>query len=268
MLLCPAHTVKNLSTPTWNRTSLPSLSVWLWIVPTATPRRWSKKSSPSRMARASHHDGSRSLASFTLTELLVVITILGLLTALMMPGIRLAQESANNAKNMARMKTVATALLAGAAVNNGYIPSRPSTRGRWPTAAHQYFGIRTDLNSENPAEALEINQSSYTAEVMRPVHLDKMRKDMIAGTTILSPVGTWLINANFVWQGTVETTNRPKPMISVVALSKTPLGPCLPRTMASGHRQRGFIPPPPAKDLPDGLTTPALHRSATVRCFT
>jgi len=175
------------------------------------------------MARASHHDGSRSLASFTLTELLVVITILGLLAALMMPGIRLAQESANNAKNMARMKTVATALLAGAADNNGYIPSRPSTRGRWPTAAHQYFGIRTDLNSENPAEALEINQSSYTAEVMRPAHLEKMRKSMIAGTTILSPVGTWLINANFVWQGTVETTNRPKPMISVVALSKTPL---------------------------------------------
>jgi prepilin-type N-terminal cleavage/methylation domain-containing protein len=174
------------------------------------------------MGRAGHHGGSRP--SFTLTELLVVVAILGLLAGLLIPGIRLAQESANQAKNLARMKTVATALLAGAAENQGRILSSSSTRGRWPTANHQYFGIRTDLNWENSAPAAEINQSSYIAEVMRPAHLEKMRKSMVAGTTTLSPVGIWLVNGWLTARGANAQSGIPaKPLISVLAPSKTPL---------------------------------------------
>jgi prepilin-type N-terminal cleavage/methylation domain-containing protein len=162
--------------------------------------------------------------AFTLTELLVVIAIIAVLIALLFSLIGRLRENATEAKNISRMKEVATALLTGAVDNNGFIPSRPSTRGRWPTAAHREFGIRTDLAASDWGQAAQINQSSYTAEVMRPVQLDYMRKAMLDGSTAISPQGIWLVNNRLVWRGTVETAaGKPMPLHSVTDTSKTPL---------------------------------------------
>jgi prepilin-type N-terminal cleavage/methylation domain-containing protein len=156
-------------------------------------------------------------AAFTLTELLVVIAIITILAALSFPLFSTMRENARTAENLARMKTVATALLTGAGENRGFLPSSPSTRGRWPTAAHQYFGIRTDLDATKWGEAGQINPFAYSAEVMRPVHLDHMREAK-------QPKGIWLVNNRLLWRGTsIEGGVPPMPLHSVVAPSKTPL---------------------------------------------
>ena len=168
--------------------------------------------------------GHPRIAAFTLTEVLVVLAVIAVLAALLIPAASGVQESARNAKNLSRMKTVATALLTGAGENRGFLPSSPSTRGRWPTAAHQYFGIRTDLDASKWGEAGVINPIAYTAEVMRPVQLDHMRRAMLAGTRSSGPVGIWLVNNRLIWRGTsVAGGIQPMPLHSVVSPSKTPL---------------------------------------------
>jgi type II secretory pathway pseudopilin PulG len=162
--------------------------------------------------------------AFTQTELLVVVAIIAVLVALLFPLVRHLRNSAANVNNVSRMKNVATALLSGAGDNNGFIPSRPNTRGRWPTAAHREFGIRTDLDASRWGDAGVINQSSYTAEVMRPVKLDPMRKAMLDGSRSIGPVGIWLVNNRLIWRGTTETpTGKPMPLHSVTDPSRTPL---------------------------------------------
>ena len=190
------------------------------------------------MGRAGHHGGSRP--SFTLTELLVVVAILGLLAGLLIPGIRLAQESANQAKNLARMKTVGTALLTGAAEHRGYIPSAPHTRGRWMYAAHQYLGIRPEANllgGQMPVSTVngdvgrEIARDVFTAKFMRPAHLDHITKSMLAGSEAPSLRGVWMVNRQLLWSGTAYPQPgtpqwedaAPFPLLRVVAPSKTPL---------------------------------------------
>jgi prepilin-type N-terminal cleavage/methylation domain-containing protein len=168
--------------------------------------------------------GHPRIAAFTLTEVLVVLAVIAVLAALLIPAATGVQENARNAKNLARMKTVATALLTGAGENRGFLPSSPSTRGRWPTAAHQYFGIRTDLDASKWGDAGLINPIAYTAEVMRPVQLDHMRKAMLAGSATVGPVGIWLVSNRLIWRGTTVSSNgMPMPLHSVVAPSKTPL---------------------------------------------
>jgi hypothetical protein len=149
------------------------------------------------------------------------------------------------------MKAVATALITGAGENRGFLPSSPSTRGRWPTAAHQYFGIRTDLDASNWGQAAQINQSSYTAELMRPAQLDHMRKAMLAGTTTTGPTGIWLVNNYLVWRGTsVAGGIAPKSLISVIAPSKTPL-------VGMSSEDNGL-----------GLNGTKIHPSASAQGFT
>lgn len=186
-----------------------------------------------------------------MTELLVVIAIIVVLAGLSMPVLSNIRETGQTAKNLARMKTVATALITGAGENRGLLPSSPSTRGRWPTAAHQYLGIRTDLDASNWGQALEINQSSYAAEVMRPVQLDHMRKAMLNGSRSLSPQGIWLVNNSLIWRGKSAAGGiAPKPLVAVVAPSKTPF--------------LGM----PAQDNGLGTSAKGIHPSASAQGFT
>jgi prepilin-type N-terminal cleavage/methylation domain-containing protein len=64
------------------------------------------------------------LKAFTLVELLVTISILGLLAALSIPAIRMARESGSQAKCLSNIKQLTTAQLAAAADNNGRIFTR------------------------------------------------------------------------------------------------------------------------------------------------
>ena len=190
-------------------------------------------------------------AAFTLTELLVVIAIIVILAALSFPLFSSMRENARTAENLARMKTVATALITGAGENRGFILSSSSTRGRWPTANHQYFGIRTDLDWRNWGQAAEINQSSYAAEVMRPVQLDHMRKGMLDGSRPVGPVGIWLVNNHLIARGTSVAGGIPgKPLASVVAPSRTPL-------VAMSSEDNGL-----------GTTALTIHTSAAAQGFT
>jgi prepilin-type N-terminal cleavage/methylation domain-containing protein len=190
-------------------------------------------------------------AAFTMTELLVVIAIIVVLAGLSIPVLSNIRGTGQTAKNLARMKNVAAALITGAGENRGFLPSSPSTRGRWPTAAHQYLGIRTDLDASNWGQAAQINQSSYTAEVMRPVHLAHMRKAMLDGSRTLSPQGIWLVNNSLIWRGQSAAGGiAPKPLVAVVAPSKTPF--------------LGM----PAEDNGLGTSAKGIHPSASAQGFT
>jgi len=189
-------------------------------------------------------------SGFTLIELLVVVAILGLLLMMLFPVLNRFQEKARDTTSISRMKTVGTALLAGAADNRGYIISWPSTRGRWPTANHKYFGIRTDLDATRWGDGGVINPIAYTAEVMRPVHLDYMRKEMLDGTRPAGPVGIWLLNYWFLANGkTAPPAFPPKPLMSVVSPSSTPL-------LGMSSEDNGL-----------GLTGKAIHPSAREQGF-
>lgn len=72
---------------------------------------------------ASEPESSLSSRAFTLIELLVVIAIIALLALLGYPALRKAIDTANNGKCRANLKTLASACLAYAADNNGFLPA-------------------------------------------------------------------------------------------------------------------------------------------------
>lgn len=164
-------------------------------------------------------------AAFTLTEMLVVIAIIAILAALSFPLFSSIRESGRSAENVARMKTVATALITGAGENRGFVPSFHSASGRWPVRAHRYFGIRPDLDAAgSSAHAALVKESAYVAEVMRPVQLDHMRKAILDGSKASNPQGIWLVNRHLIWNGTVyNPAQQPMLLLSVTSPSKTPL---------------------------------------------
>lgn len=77
-------------------------------------------STPSAKGKAVRGPGR----AFTLVELLVTITIIGLLAGLSIPVIQAARESGSQAKCLSNIKQLTTAQLAAAADNNGRIFSR------------------------------------------------------------------------------------------------------------------------------------------------
>jgi prepilin-type N-terminal cleavage/methylation domain-containing protein len=179
-------------------------------------------------------------AAFTLTELLVVIAIIVILAALSFPLFSSIRESGRTAENVARMKTVGTALLTGASEHRGYLPSAPHKRGRWMYAAHQYLGIRPDASlstgqmpqlAVNGDAGRQIARDLFTAKFMRPAQLDHITKSMLAGSVEPGMRGVWLVNRQLLWSGTTYPQSgsaqwanaAPFPLHSIVAPSKTPL---------------------------------------------
>jgi prepilin-type N-terminal cleavage/methylation domain-containing protein len=81
---------------------------------------------PDRYLRARR----RKKAAFTLVELLVTISIIGLLAGLAIPAIQAGRETAEVGGCMSNIRQLSTAILASAADNNGQIPS-----GAWANDA-------------------------------------------------------------------------------------------------------------------------------------
>jgi len=72
----------------------------------------------------------RTRKGFTLVELLVTISIIGLLAGLSIPAIKTARETAEVGGCMSNIRQLSTAILTSAADNNGQIPS-----GAWANDA-------------------------------------------------------------------------------------------------------------------------------------
>jgi len=70
----------------------------------------------------SDYRGSRTRAGFTLVELLVVITIIGILVSLLMPAVQSAREAGRQTQCSNNLKQLATASLAHEE-KNGFLPS-------------------------------------------------------------------------------------------------------------------------------------------------
>ena len=78
--------------------------------------------------------------AFTLVELLVTISIIGLLAGLTIPAIQMARESGSQSKCVSNLKQLTTAQLTAAADNNGRVFVRDSTNN-W---AHDTSGNVTN----------------------------------------------------------------------------------------------------------------------------
>jgi len=79
---------------------------------------------PSRSSPAAGHPlhGKPARVGFTLVELLVVITIIGILIALLLPAVQAARESARRTQCSNNLKQIALGLLSHEA-QKGYLPS-------------------------------------------------------------------------------------------------------------------------------------------------
>lgn len=94
--------------------------------PLATKRWQAREFCPQHDQPAPALQSSCNPRGFTLIELLVVIAIIALLALLGYPALRKAIDTANNGKCKANLKTLASACLAYAADNNGYLPANGS----------------------------------------------------------------------------------------------------------------------------------------------
>ena len=79
--------------------------------------------------------------AFTLVELLVTISIIGLLAGLTIPAIQMARESGSQSKCVSNLKQLTTAQLTAAADNNGRISVHDFANNCW---AHDASGIITN----------------------------------------------------------------------------------------------------------------------------
>jgi prepilin-type N-terminal cleavage/methylation domain-containing protein/prepilin-type processing-associated H-X9-DG protein len=92
--------------------------------------------------------------AFTLTELLVVISIIGLLAALVVGGVQSAMRSGKGAKSLSNMKQLTSAYLLCAADNNGQFPSvqipGKGLQPTWDLQSLPYLGIDNAVETTNP----------------------------------------------------------------------------------------------------------------------
>lgn len=74
------------------------------------------------MKLRSFPSGARGAPSFTLVELLVVIAIIGILMALLAPGLKAAREMAKSIQCISQLREIGIAIHAYAGENSGYLP--------------------------------------------------------------------------------------------------------------------------------------------------
>lgn len=81
---------------------------------------------------------SRSPAAFTLTELLTVIAIIGILAAILIPLIGRARESAARTKCMSNLRQIGIAIKLYSSDNKGFFPKAQDLTKTWPETDWNY----------------------------------------------------------------------------------------------------------------------------------
>ena len=102
----------------------------------------------SRKNRANRGSpGCRGDSGWTLVEMLVVVTVLGILLAILFPQFESMMKRASVAKCMSHQKQIATALLTMAGENNGRLPDVAQQTGSsysefWSAKVGEYLGLQ------------------------------------------------------------------------------------------------------------------------------
>ncbi len=79
------------------------------------------------------------LKAFTLTELLVVVAIIGILAALLMPALSSAKSKASSISCLNNLRQVGLALTLYASDHDGFYPPRREPTNAWPTTLYPYY---------------------------------------------------------------------------------------------------------------------------------
>ena len=163
-----------------------------------------------------------SVRAFTLTELLVVIAIISLLTAMLLPAVKLVQSAARGVACMSNQKQVALAVFAYAADNENIFP-RPyyaptGTAGGWNDGGYVSWDDQLgafdgrDLSVDAPSGAdryncmysSQINLQNYTVKSANLKLYNLYRcpaetAQLDSNVSTINPVRTYV--ANRAWDG-------------------------------------------------------------------
>lgn len=97
--------------------------------------------------KITHLTGTRTGQGFTLVELIVVIGIIGLLTALAFPALKKAREAAGGSKCLGQLRQMGMAALSYANDNNGFLPPTYDANTRiYFRLLNPYLGTAGDVD--------------------------------------------------------------------------------------------------------------------------